>query len=172
MSYPIPDTHPAGTESLVPVAPTRIEALCAAAVDRLAQALPPRTVVTHYPDRPEEFDFEGSDAAALVLYEGSRFDEAGLAGARGAREFVRLTVVLLVRALAGDGGAYRLIEATRAALHGQALAGATGLRPVEVALDRQDAQVFQFRVSFEAALPAIPGPARAPILPLPTGVSA
>lgn len=150
----LPAGHPARPTE--PPRPSPVEAMSDAAVARLAARLSGRVRIEAFPDKPEEFDFEGYDAAALVLYDGSRFDAAGALGEQGVREELRLVVALLVRSLHGDGGAYRLIHETRVALHGVSLAGSTALRPTEAALDRSDAGVWQYRLVFEAALVAVP----------------
>ena len=150
----LPADHPArATES---PRPSPITAISDAAIARLKTRLPGRVKVEAFPDKPEEYDFEGYDAAALVLYDGSRFDAAGPVGEQGLRETQRLAVALLVRSLLGEGGAYRLIHETRVALHGVSLAGSTALRPLEAALDRADAGVWQYRLVFEAAVVAVP----------------
>ena len=150
----LPADHPArATES---PRPSPITALSDAVIARLKTRLPGRVRVEAFPDKPEEYDFEGYDAAALVLYDGSRFDAAGPLGEQGLRETQRLVVALLVRSLLGEGGAYRLIHEARVALHGVSLAGATALRPLEAALERSDAGVWQYRLVFEATLVAVP----------------
>lgn len=150
----LPADHPARSTERPRLSP--IDAVCAAAVERLDGRLPGRVVVASFPDKPAEFDFEGHDAAALVLYDGSRFDAAGAPGAQGLSEELRLVVALLVRSLDGEGGAYRLIHEARLALHGVSLAGATGLRPVEVALDREHEGVWQYRLVFAGDIVAVP----------------
>lgn len=152
----LPPTHPLAASNRALPAQDAIEALCAAVVDRLGQRLPPRVRVEHFPNKPAEFDFEGSDAAALVIYDGSRFAEAGPIGEQGVRETVRLAVVLLVRGLRGHEGAYALTRAVRSALHGQTLAGARALRPIEIELESEDEGVFRWRLAFETGLPAVP----------------
>jgi hypothetical protein len=162
----LPDGHPArATQAL---RPSPIEALCAAAMERLKQRLPGRVVVELFPDKPGEFDFEGYEAAALVLYDGSRFDVGGPLGEQGLREETRLVVSLLVRSLRGEGGAYALLADIRAALHGASLAGSTALRPVEIALEREAEGVWQYRLAFAATLIAVPVKS-APGVALPRG---
>jgi hypothetical protein len=165
MSTLVPPEHPASAASAAAALPSPVEAVVAAAVARLSDTLPPRVHVAAFPDNPDAFDFEGHASAALVLYDGSRFDEAGLGGQRGQRETLRIVIALLVRALLGNGGAYELVDATRKALHGRVLASATGCRPVEIALERQDQGVFQYRLVFEATLPVMAGLARGVSLP-------
>jgi hypothetical protein len=133
--------------------------ICDAAVERLKAGLSNRVRVEHFPDAPEEFDFEGDDAAALVLWNGDQFDQAGHRGEQGSRATVQLSVVLLVRSLRGTGGAYDLLEQIRLALQGESLAGSTALRPLRRELERQDNNIFQYRFDFEAGL-VTPGAAR------------
>lgn len=152
----IPEGHPASLENLAPPPSAPLDALIDAGLARLKETMPPRVIVDLFPDKPDEYDFEGYDAAALIIYEGSRFDQAGQRGAQGLVETVRVTVVLLVRSLKGRSGATQLLANIRQALHGQSLAGSTGLRPLEAELDRESAGVFQYRFSFECSLVAIP----------------
>jgi len=154
--FVIPPDHPAAREAMEQPRPSPIEAMCDAAIARLSDRISVKVRIEHFPDKPEEFDFEGYDAAALVLYDGGRFGEDGPVGGQGTRETVRLVVVLLVRMLRGPTGAYGLIHSVRTALHGFSVAGSTGLRPVETELDRQAENVFQFRIAFEGRLPAVP----------------
>lgn len=130
------------------VPPSAIDAVIDAVLARLRQALPPLAMIDHFPARPAEFDFEGYDAAVLVIYGGSSFS--------GPVEKLRLEVSVLVRRLAGDGGAYGLIGAVRLALAGASFAGATALRITDVALEAVDDGVAQYRVTAEAALPHSP----------------
>lgn len=147
----VPEGNPAAMTTPAPAAP--LDRLVNAVVDRLSTILMPSVQVVPFPDRPDEYDFEGYDAAALVLYQGSRFDGAGPLGQQGMSEDVRLVVALLVRSLRGDGGAHGLIHAVCQALQGQSMAGATALRPVEFDLhgQRQDG-VFQYHLTFTATL--------------------
>lgn len=159
MSLPefvIPAGHPAEPGAQEKPRPSPIDAVCDAAIARLKDRLPVKVVIEDFPDKPEEFDFEGYDAAALVLFDGSTFDEAGPVGQQGTRETQRLVVGLLVRTLRGPTGAYGLIHEIRTALHGQSLAGMTGLRPLKVELERQAEGVFQYTLAFEGKLPAVP----------------
>jgi hypothetical protein len=148
--------HPLAAANRAPTAETAIDAVCEAVVVRLSQRLPARVAIAHFPNKPGEYDFEGQDAAALVIYDGSRFDVAGQVGDQGVRETVRLTIVLLVRALRGATGAYGLTREIRTALHGQSLAGGVGLRPIEIELESEDEGVFRYRLVFETRLPAVP----------------
>jgi Gp37 protein len=148
--------HPLATGNRQAERASPIDALCNAAVDLLALKLPGSVKVEHFPNKPAEFDFEGSNAAALVIYDGSRFDQEGQPGQQGVRETVRLAVMLLVRSLRGDAGAYALTHEIRKALHGQSLAGMTGLRPLETELESESDGVFTYRLAYEGRLPAVP----------------
>lgn len=150
----LPEGHPArGNEA---PRPSPVDAVCEAAIERLKTRLPGKVMVEGFPDRPDDFDFEGFDAAALVIYDGSRFDASGPLGEQGLREELRLVVSLLTRGLNGDGGAYALIKDVRAALHGASLAGSTALAPIEIALEREAAGVWQYRLAFAATILAVP----------------
>lgn len=150
----LPADHPASPGAPPPLSP--VEAVCAAAVERLKTRLPGKVIVERFPDRPDDYDFEGYEAAALVLYDGSRFDASGPLGEQGLREELRLVVSLLARGLDGENGAYALLADIRAALHGVSLAGSTALRPVEIALEREAQGVWQYRAAFAAVIVAVP----------------
>lgn len=150
----LPADHPA--QGSMGATQSPVDALCDAAVERLKTRLPPRVIVEHFPDKPEQYDFEGYDAAALVIYDASRFDREGQLGAQGLRETLRLVVVLMVRSLRGSNGAYELLHDIRTALHGQSLAGCTGLIPTEIALESEASGVFRYHAAFEGSLPAVP----------------
>ncbi len=162
--FVIPDGHPASSASATPVAPSMIDQVCEAAIARLKATLAGRVIIEHFPDDPDSYDFEGYDAAALVLWNGDQFDAAGLRGHQGSRITMTLSVVLLVRALSGTGGAYDLLEQIRLGLHGESLAGSTALRPIRRELERQGEGVFQYRSDFEAGLSAVGGARRTAVL--------
>jgi len=155
----VPADHPASRETreaqgAPPLSP--IDAVADAMVERLKQRLPGSVAVEHFPDKPEEYDFPGHDAAALVIWDGSTFDQAGPTGEQGTREALRMGVALIVRSLRGPSGAYALKHEIQKALHGQSFAGATGLRPVKADLERQGENVFQYLLVFEGKVPTLP----------------
>ncbi|QCI65632.1 Gp37 family protein [Phreatobacter stygius] len=152
----VPPDHPAGTGSVVLDPSSPIDGICEAAVARLKERLPPRVQIEDFPAKPDDYDFEGYEAAALVIYEGSDFDRAGLRGEQGMAEELRLTVVLLVRSLRGANGAYGLLRDIRTSLHGVSLAGSTGMRPVKCHLDSARDGVYQYQFAFAGQLPAVP----------------
>lgn len=154
--FEIPPTHPSARAFAAKPHPSPIDLICDEVVAQLEIKLPGKVKVEHFPDKPAEYDFEGYDAAALVIYDGSRFDKAGLAGAQGVREEVRLVVSLLVRTVRGPTGAYGLIHDIRSALHGASFGGSVGLKPVETELEREQDGVFQYRLVFEGAVVAVP----------------
>lgn len=155
----VPADHPASRETreaqgTSPSSP--IEAVAEAMVSRLKDKLPGSVEVDHFPDKPEEFDFPEDGAAALVIWDGSSFDQGGPVGQQGTREALRLGVALLVRSLRGPSGAYVLKHEIQRALHGYSFAGATALRPIKADLERQADNVFQYLLVFEGTIPAIP----------------
>lgn len=154
--FVIPPDHPAAPAFREAEPPSPIDAVADAMVVRLKQQLPGKITVEDFPDKPEEYDFEGYDAAALVLWDGSTFDQSGPAGEQGTREALRMCVALLVRSLRGPSGAYALKHAIQLALHGWSFAGTTGLRPVKADLERQGEGVFQYLLVFEGAIRAVP----------------
>jgi hypothetical protein len=166
----IPPGHPDAPGNREQPRPSMIDAVCEAAVELLRAQISGRVIVDHFPDNPEQFDFEGYDAAALVLWNGDQFDAAGIRGEQGSRAAMQVSVVLLVRSLRGAGGAYELLEQIRLALQGESLAGSTALRPLRRELERQDEQVFQYRFDFEAGLVTTGGARRAGVL-MPRGAT-
>lgn len=169
--FVIPD-GPHAIEAREPRSVSSVEACCDAIVARLKERLTGGVLVEHFPDQPEQFDFSGYGAAALVLYGGSKFANAGMRGAQGAIETLLVHVVLLVAHLRpsrdNPAAAYAILQDIRQALHGHSFAGSTGLRPVAVDLERHsDDGVYQYRSDFECELPAIPG--RQPGVMLPRG---
>jgi hypothetical protein len=154
--FAIPSDHPASRDNREAERPSPIDAVADAMVARLKEKLPGKVAVDHFPDKPEEYDFEGSDAAALVIWDGSTFDQAGVTGEQGTREALRMGVALLVRSLRGPSGAYALKHEIQLALHGWSFAGTTGLRPVKADLERQGEGVFQYLLVFEGAIRAVP----------------
>jgi hypothetical protein len=147
------------TEQLGAITPPKlvpVEALCLGVVDILKTRLINSVTVQYFPDKPAEFDFEGYDAAALVLYLGSQFDRQGLRGAQGIHQQIRLRVTLLVRLLHGHGGALGLLHDIRRSLQGVSVAGCTALVPTNEALNSEQQNVFSYDVDFETTLIAVP----------------
>jgi Gp37 protein len=143
--------NPAHRSHAVKPRPAPVDGVVDAAIALLGLKLPPRVIVERFPDKPADYDFEGHDAAVLVIYDGSKFEPNGL------REELRLVAIILVRSLDGQNGGYALIDEVRKALHDQSLAGATGTRPVEVQLEDEADGVFRWRVVFAANLMTAPG---------------
>lgn len=154
--FVIPADHPSSVANRAPEQPSMIDALCEAIVERLKIRLPGSIAVEHFPDKPDNYDFEGRNAAALVLYNGSRFDTAGQRGAQALAEEVQIEISLLVRSLRGPTGAYQLLHEIRTALHGQSLAGCTGMRPESAELQSENEGVYQFQFKFECTLVSVP----------------
>lgn len=159
--FSVPADNPAHGSHAAKARRVPIDGVVDAAVAVLALKLPPEVRVERFPDRPADYDFEGSEAAALVIYDGSRFD------AGGSREELRLVVIVLARSLDGENGGYALIHSVRTALHDQSLDGASAARPVEVALEDEADGVFRWRIAFAANLPVVS--ARTPRLSIPRG---
>lgn len=162
VDFEIPADNPAHAAFVERPKADPVTAIVDAALEILRTQLPPQMAVERFPNKPADYDFQ-AQAAALVIYDGSKFDAAGN------REDIRLVVSLLVRSLDGDHGAYPIIQAIRLALHDQSLAGATGTRPVEVELEAEADGVFRWRLVFAASLPA--QHARVPRLSVPRGFS-
>lgn len=170
--FPIPTEGPNAIDSRQALPRAPFEAVCDAIVAALGTHLPGSVEVDHFPDRPEEYDFEGRSAAVLVLYGGSKFDAEGQRGAQGISETLLIQIVLLCRQLRPSAenpvAAYGLLNDVRLALHGHSFAGATGLRPLVSELERRsDDGVYQYRFDFEGRLPS--QPARHPGVVLPRG---
>jgi len=168
--FPIPSTGPNALEGRASFPRAPFEQVCEAIVTSLGKSLPGSVLVEHFPDRPEEFDFEGASAAVLVLYGGSKFDAEGQRGAQGLSETLLVQVVLLTRHLRPSAdnpvAAYGLLSDIRLALHGQSFAGTTGLRPLSSELERRsDDGVYQYRFDFEGQLPSLPARRQAVSLP-------
>lgn len=158
----LPSEGPLAKESREPPRPAPLDAVCDAAVAVLKAELPGNVFIDHFPDKPDQFDFEGHGAAALVLFGGSRFTGDGLRGFGAFNEALRLVVVLLVRSLRGPSGAYELINITRRALTGASLAGSQAAFPVEIDLESEHEQVFQYRLVFETGLVSAPASLKRP----------
>lgn len=137
---------------------TRIEALTRAVLARLAEHMPPRVHVARFPDRPAAFDFQGYEAAVLVICTGGSFGASPTPSRAALRETINVRAPILVRSLDGALGAPALIEDVRIALQGMSLAGGTAMQPLRWALDEQsDGEVWRFDFEFSTTLPAVAG---------------
>lgn len=137
---------------------TRLDALTDAVVERLRRKLPPRVHIARFPDKPAEFDFQGYEAAVLVICVAGAFAAAPVGARVALRETVTVRAPILVRSLDGALGAPSLIEDVRLALQGASLAGATAMLPLRWSLDdTSDGEVWRFDFEFETTLPALSG---------------
>lgn len=154
--FAIPADHPSSPANRAPERASPIDALCQGIVERLKISLAPTVTIEHFPNKPDAYDFEGYNAAALVLYNSSRFDADGQRGAQSLHEDVVIEICLLVRELRGPTGAYSLLLDIRTSLHGASVAGSTGLRPDAIDLQSERDGVYQFQFKFECTLVSVP----------------
>lgn len=152
--FPGRDTFPSAGRR-----PNMIDALIAEIVTRLAEKLPPVLLVKRFPNNPEQFDFQGFEAAALVHYGGS--DYASGAPSSSLNRQVRIDIILLVRALHGDDthtiGLTDILDDVRLALQGETFAGARALMPQRDEFEEANSEVIRWRFSFTTILPAMNG---------------
>ncbi|PYE87506.1 Gp37 family protein [Phyllobacterium leguminum] len=108
-----------------------------------------------FPNDPKLYDFSGLPAALLIHYAGSRYaNPKGPANTSQIRT-MEFSLVLLVRSLRGEGGAYNHLEDIRLALQGRAFAGAG---PAIIARDQlmgEDDGVWRWEIRIALGLPAV-----------------
>lgn len=113
-------------------APSQIEKIECALVEHLKENVAGSVKVDPFPADPGKYDFAGLDAAILVHYSGSRFSpREGPTNPNQTRR-MNFALVVLVRALTGEHGSYRILEDVRQAVQGEVFAGAG---PAEIESD-------------------------------------
>jgi hypothetical protein len=109
-----------------------------AIVSALKEGVDGSVKVENFPADVKAYDFAGLNAAALVHYKGSKFTaKDGPANPNQSRR-MNFAIVLLTRALRGQGSAYHALEDIRLALQGFAFEGAG---PAEIVSDGLIAEV-------------------------------
>lgn len=104
--------------------PSFIETVEVALETTLKELISGQCKVEVFPNDPKLYDFDNLPAALLIHYAGSRFAAPkGPANTAQART-MEWSLVLLVRSLRGEGGAYSHLEDIRLAVQGRAFAGA------------------------------------------------
>lgn len=142
--------------------PSYIEQAEAEIVETLKQSVDGSVKVQSFPSDITTFDFAGLKAAALIHYSGSNF--MGRKGPANTAQAQRMnfSIVLLIRALKGVGGAYQTLEDIRLALQGESFNGAG---PVEIVSDRLVSEVegqWRFEITIGLDAPAVARERQAP----------
>jgi hypothetical protein len=142
--------------SLRTVRPTSIiEQVEDALLAVLAENVSGQCKVEVFPNNPALYDFEGLPAALLIHYAGSRFAPAkGPANTTQARA-MEFSLVLLVRSLRGEGGAYAHLEDIRLAIQGRAFAGAGPATLTRDQLDEEKGGVWRWEIRASLPIPAV-----------------
>lgn len=111
--------------------------------------------VDSFPADIKAYDFAGLNAAALVHYKGSRFKgRTGQASPNQTRG-MSFAIVLLIRALRGDGGAYHALEDIRLATQGVSFEGAGPAEIVSDALVTEIEGQWRWEIVIALAAPAV-----------------
>jgi hypothetical protein len=108
-----------------------------------------------FPNNPAQYDFAGLPAALLIHYAGSRFaPPKGPANTNQARA-MEFSLVLLVRSLRGEGGAYDHLEDIRLAIQGRSFAGAGPATLTRDQLDEEKDGVWRWEIRVSLPIPAV-----------------
>ncbi|MBB4954393.1 hypothetical protein H4S14_004158 [Agrobacterium vitis] len=108
-----------------------------------------------FPNDPAQYDFAGLPAALLIHYAGSRFAAAkGPANTTQTRA-MEFSLVLLVRSLRGEGGAYAHLEDIRLAVQGRSFAGAGPATLIRDQLDQEKYGVWRWEIRTSLPIPAV-----------------
>lgn len=127
--------------------------------------------VEAFPNDPKLYDFSGLPAALLVHYAGSRYaDPKGPANTAQGRT-MEFALVLLVRSLRDEGGAYNHLEDVRLSVQGRSFAGAGPAVITQDRLMEEKDGVWRWEVRIALKIPAVarsiqqPAPLMRPALP-------
>ncbi|MCM2291090.1 Gp37 family protein [Allorhizobium sp. BGMRC 0089] len=111
--------------------------------------------VDAFPNNPALYDFDGLPAALLIHYTGSRFAPAkGPANTTQARA-MEFSLVLLVRSLRGEGGAYAHLDDIRLAIQGRSFAGAGPAALARDQLNEEKDGVWRWEIRVSLPIPAV-----------------
>ncbi|MVA40674.1 hypothetical protein AVCG78_11185 [Agrobacterium vitis] len=144
------------TDALITARPaTVIEQVEDALLNELKVSVSGQCKVEAFPNDPALYDFSGLPAALLIHYAGSRFAPAkGPANTTQARA-MEFSLVLLVRSLRGEGGAYAHLEDIRLAIQGRAFAGAGPAMLTRDQLDEEKDGVWRWEIRVSLPIPAV-----------------
>lgn len=135
---------------------THLEKIEAGIVDALKNGgLSSRYLIEIFPDKPEEFDFEGADKILLVQYTGSRFDAPEQAGSGMQMRAPVFALHLHLRRTQAAVRGLREIDQVRLAVQGLALEGAK-LRLVRDGLANQSGEFWHYVIELTCRIPAVP----------------
>lgn len=136
-------------------APLVIEQIEDAIILRLKAALSGSVKVEPWPNEPVEYDFANLDAAALVHYVGSKYADRDGPARKDQRRTVEFAVVIYVRSLRGQGGAYDLVEDARLALQGSTFAGAGPALMLRDDMQAEAEGIWRWWVQIALPMPAV-----------------
>lgn len=111
--------------------------------------------VENFPNNPKLYDFSNLPAALLIHYAGSRYTAPkGPANTAQARA-MEWSLVLLVRSLRGEGGAYGHLEDIRLAVQGRSFAGAGPAVIIRDELTDETDGVWRWDIRVSLPIPAV-----------------
>lgn len=135
--------------------PLIIEQVEDALLDVLKENISGQCKVEVFPNDPKQFDFASLPAALLIHYAGSRFTEPkGPANTAQVRT-MEFSLVLLVRSLRGEGGAYNHLEDIRLSLQGRSFAGAGPAVMTRDQLMEEAEGVWRWEIRISLTAPAV-----------------
>lgn len=135
--------------------PSFIEMVEDVIVETLKSGVDGSVKVESFPADTESYDFAGLKGALLVHYTASQYQpRSGPANPSQMRR-MNFAIVLLTRALRGDGGAYGTLEDVRRALQGESFEGAGPAEIVRDGLVREDKGQWRFEIVIGLNAPAV-----------------
>ncbi|WCK24627.1 Gp37 family protein [Agrobacterium pusense] len=111
--------------------------------------------VENFPNDPKLFDFSNLPAALLVHYAGSRYAAPKGPANTAQDRAMEWSLVLLVRSLRGEGGAYTHLEDIRLAVQGRSFAGAGPAVMTHDQLIEEVDGVWRWELRISLPIPAV-----------------
>lgn len=136
-------------------APLVIEQVEDALLADLIESVSGQCKVEVFPADPKLYDFANLPAALLIHYSGSRYSAAKGPANTAQGRAMEWALVLLVRSLRGEGGAYDHLEDIRLAVQGRTFAGAGPAAMISDRLVEEGGGIWRWEIRIALPIPAV-----------------
>ncbi|WP_246751671.1 Gp37 family protein [Rhizobium sp. ZX09] len=135
--------------------PLIIEQVEDALLPHLKENVSGQCKVENFPNNPKLYDFSNLPAALLIHYAGSRYAAPKGPSNTAQARAMEWSLVLLVRSLRGEGGAYNHLEDIRLAVQGRSFAGAGPAVMTRDQLIEEVDGVWRWEIRISLPIPAV-----------------
>jgi hypothetical protein len=103
-----------------------------------------------YPDSPSNYHVRHPKGAVLVHYSGSRFQPSVYDEFIAQIQQITFDIILIVRSLRGNGGAYEVMDQIRESLTGFVMTDISKFQPTEEEFITEENGIWQYGMRFSA----------------------